>query len=267
MNERVERRTELGLTQTEAARNAGVSLATWRRWEDEPEVVSEKTRASCENVLVRESELERRLSKSASAFLASWNDSQRLTPRQAYAIASELDGWADGELADWIRDPSAPLHEIAPFHHFDLRVMMFVGESKAWAESVRERCHAVSEEIEAGILPFDRRGCLLDEVLMAAALRDAPELLNEIPELFEHIPPRVAIDDEEDYSIGDEDWDIVSDGFDDICRWDEWEVPIYRSHPLLSKILAERHPFRWLDLDVPTGSGYLRELSGLAASE
>lgn len=37
------------------------------------------------------------------------------TLRQAYALAVELDSWADGEIAEWLHDPSGPLHEVAPF--------------------------------------------------------------------------------------------------------------------------------------------------------
>src|SRR5699024_6422393 len=99
MNERIERRNDLGLTQTSAATNAGVSLATWRRWEEDPESVSCKTREACERVLASEMEFSGALSKSAAAFEAAWGNSARLTPRQAYAIAMELVGWADTELS------------------------------------------------------------------------------------------------------------------------------------------------------------------------
>lgn len=39
------------------------------------------------------------------------------------------------------------------------------------------------------------------------------------------------------------------------CRWDEWEVPIRQSHPLLPAVLAERHPFTWFDAEEATGPG------------
>lgn len=265
MSERSDRRVELDLTQADAARKAGVSLATWRRWEEGPDAVSAKTRIACEGVLERVSEFERALSKSAAAFTDAWGDSPRLTPRQASAIAVELDGWADGEIAEWLRDPREPLHDVAPFHHFDLRVMMLVGESRAWVEAVRQRCRIVSDEIESGTLPFDRRGPLVDEVLIGAALEGAQASLQDMPELFERIPPR-EVEDEE-YLIGDDDWDSVSDGFDDGCQWDEWEVPLRCGHPLLPAVLAQRHPFRWFDADEPSGAGYLQRLSGLVVAD
>ncbi len=260
MGERSDRRTQLDLTQADAARKAGVSLATWRRWEEEPDSVSAKTRAACQSVLENVTDFERALAKSAAAFTAAWSDSPRLTPRQAYAIALELDGWADMDIAEWLREPSEPLHEVSPFYHFDLRVMMLVGESRAWAEAVRQRCRTVSDEIEAGTLPFDRPGPLIDEVLTGAALSGAQASLDDMPEIFDRIAPRPAVDDEEgkEYLIGDDDWDAVSDGFDDECQWDEWEVPLRRNHPLLPAVLAERHPFSWFDAVEPSGAGYLQ---------
>lgn len=264
MNERTERRNELGLTQNSAAMNAGISLATWRRWEEDPEAVSFKTREACERVLSNETEFSRALAKSAAAFEAAWGNSGRLTPRHAYAIAMELDGWADTELSAWIDQPDEPLHQVSPFDRFDLRVMMLVGESRAWAEAVRRRCYAVSDEIESGVLPFDRPGALIDEILIGAALDGAQTLLEKMPELFDRIAPRMGVEDEKngDYNIGDADWDLVSDGFDDECRWDEWEVPLYHDHPLLPAILADRHPYTWFDKVEASGAGYLQRLSG-----
>ncbi len=265
MNERTVDRTRQDLTQTDAARRAGVSLATWRRWENDPESVSAKTRTACETVLASGSDHERVLSKTAAAFTSAWADSPRLTPRQAYALAVELDMWADIHLATWLRDPSGPLYEVSPFDCFDLRVLMLVGENRAWVEAVRQRCQVISQEIEAGILPFDRPGPLIDEVLIGAALGGAQAMLQDLPELFDRIESLEP--DDEDYLIGDDDWDVVSDGFDDECQWDEWEVPLRHGHPLLPAILAANHPFRWFDEVQPSGAGYLQRLSGLIVEE
>lgn len=267
VNERTYRRTELGLTQTEAGAQAGVSLATWRRWEDEPDSVSAKTRMACERVLAASSEYERALAKPSTAFQNSWGDSHYLTPRQAYSIAVTLDGWADTDIREWLRRGEQALHEIRPFDAFDLRVMMLVGENRAWAEAVRQRCYALSDEIERGVLPFDRPGPFIDEVLIAATLSSAEAWLTDFPELFQGIPARDSVDDEgnEANLIGDDDWATVSDGFDDRCRWDDWEVPVRNGHPLLPAILDERHPFRWFDNVGASGPGYLQRLSGMVS--
>lgn len=52
--------------------------------------------------------------------------------------------WEDLHLSSWISDPSGPLHDVPPFDEFDLRVMMLVGESRAWAEAVSQRCRVFS---------------------------------------------------------------------------------------------------------------------------
>lgn len=83
-----------------------------------------------------------------------------------------------------------------------------------------------------------------------------------MPELFEWIPQREAVDGDGERLIGDEDWGVVSDGFDDDCEWDEWEVPLRQGHPLPAAVLAQRHPFTWFDAREPSGPGYLQRLSG-----
>lgn len=192
----------------------------------------------------------------------SWKDSWVLTPRQAASIAMVLDGWADTDIDEWLRDPSSePLHEVDPFAQIDKRVMMLVGENRAWAALASERCHAVAEEIANGVLPFDRPGCYFDELLMALALPNAEVQLTDCPELFEGLPPRIRADD--DSPAADDEWDSTSDGFDDQCRWDEWEVPTYTEHPLLPALLAAHHPYHWFDIGGETGAGYLQRLGGL----
>jgi transcriptional regulator with XRE-family HTH domain len=249
MSDRTQRRSELGLTQTAAAARAGVSLATWRRWEEKPETVSAKTRTACERVLSADAGMSPPLEDSAAAFNAIWRESPELTPRQAYAIATTLGLWADYFLGEWLKHPDSPLHEIEPFDRFDLRVMMLVGENRAWAEAVRARCHILADEIESGTLPFQRSGPLIDEVLMGAAVAAGEELLRDSEDFFEGIESRDGVEDEEslDYLIGDEDWEVVIDGLDDRCRWSEWDAPTRCGDRRLPGLLAERHPFRWFD--------------------
>ncbi|MEC5182452.1 hypothetical protein [Arthrobacter sp. CG_A4] len=265
MNTRLARRLELDLTQSLAATNAGLSLATWRRWEEDPDAVSSKTREACENVLAKDSETSRALAKSAAQFEKSWRNCPYLTPRQAFAIALTLDLWADTDIREWLGAPAdEPLHEVSPFARFDRRVMFYVGENRAWAEKVRERCYAISDEIENGVLPFNRDGAYIDELLIAAALTEAKDFLSDMPEIFERISPRSASEtDDDDDTTNDDNWDVVSDSFDDMCRWDDWEVPLYTNHPLLPAVLADRHPFTWFDVVPSTGAGYLQRLQGL----
>jgi len=51
--DRKSQREALGLLQSEAAHRAGVSLATWRRWEEGALNVAPRTAARCESVLMK----------------------------------------------------------------------------------------------------------------------------------------------------------------------------------------------------------------------
>ncbi|WP_162893271.1 hypothetical protein [Microbacterium halotolerans] len=213
--------------------------------------MSVKTRAVCERALAAVP-----YASSAEVFEAVWgSSSSRLTPRQAHAMAGELAFWADGEIADWILDANGPLHDVRPFNLFDLRVMMFVGESRSWAEAVRQRCYKLSEEIEAGVLPFDRPGPFIDEVLIGMALRAVQILREEDPSRPDDVMPREGLSDAENdvYVIGDDDWGMVFDEFDEQCRWGDWDMPIAIGHSLLPAFLAANHPFRWFDAIEPFG--------------
>lgn len=253
MNKRTNQRSELGITQSEAARRAGISLATWRRWEDDPDSVSDKTRSACEALIDRETQHAAALAESAASFQAAWADDPNLTPRQAWAIATELDGWANLEIAEWLIHQNGPLHQIGPFDMFDLRVMMLVGENPAWVEAVRRRCNVVRDELESGVLPFDRPGPLIDGLLIWTALWGAEGMLTEMPDLFEQIPARPsveydeeALDSGEALPVGDEEWDLVRGAFED-RGLDDWDMVLNNGCPGLSALLAARHPFSWLD--------------------
>jgi hypothetical protein len=67
--------------------------------------------------------------------------------------------------------------------------------------------------------------------------------------------------------LSDEDWDLVRDQFDDRCRWDEWEIPLHRNHPLLDAVLADRHPYTWFDPSEGWGAGRLQRLTGVTAEQ
>jgi transcriptional regulator with XRE-family HTH domain len=276
MNARKEQREELGLSQVDAAARAGVSLATWRRWEEDSAKVSAATRASCERVIESDLSLRSALAAESANFEKIWGNCNYLTPRQAFAISTALLFWADTDIAEWLRNSERePLHAISPFDQIDLRVMMLVNDNKAWAAAAQQRCYAVANEIKEGVLPFDRPGCYFDELLMALALPYATAFLVDMPEMFNLLSARIAVDtevsdadeesDTEDDLTLDTDWDSVSDTFDDRCRWDEWEVPVMHEHPLLALILADRHPYSWFDPGQGSGPDYLRQLVGMVS--
>ncbi|WP_251443313.1 helix-turn-helix transcriptional regulator [Microbacterium sp. USTB-Y] len=238
MSERANIRKNLGLTQSEAAARAKVSLATWRRWEADHTAVAAETSQACERVLdVRPL----RVAGDDELFERQWANATEITPRQAFALAVVLDLWAD-ELREWIASPEEPLHQVGPFAAFDGRVMFYIGDNRAYAEEARERCAAVAGEIGDGVLPVMRPGRFIDEVLIGAALPRAQDLLADMPEMFEGITARPGNGDD---GIGDEDWDVLSDWLDDEAHSADWEVPL--GLPSLPLLLEDRHPFTWFD--------------------
>ncbi len=266
-SQRKKQRESLGLSQIEASQRANVSLATWRRWEANPDSVGAKTRKACAAVLASKDSRPKALREKDELIAKSWMDNPNITPRQAAALASTLDFWADADIAEWLNDPSStPLYEVSPFDRLDLRVMIRIGENRAWAAAAKERCYAVADEIRHGILPFDRKGCFFDELLMAMALDDAEDSMKDTPELFTGIPARRSedlSDEDKDEVVADEDWEGVGDYFDNECRWDEWEVPTMTGHPLLPAILDDHPPVKWFDNNEESGAGYLQRLVGL----
>jgi transcriptional regulator with XRE-family HTH domain len=242
------RREELGLTQTAAAARAGLSVQTWQQWEEDPSAVSAEAAEQCEHVIDVE-EARTDLAQRAAGFAEAWADCSYLTPRQAGALATRLASWSDN-IAEWLEAPfEQPLHEVGPFESIDRRVMIYVDENRAWAAKAQERCDAMSEEVESGVLPFDRDGCFFDELLVGAALPEARAIYTALPDMFADIPARaVARDDGADgATVTDDDWDGAGEAFDDLCRWETSQVPLYTDHPLLAGLIADMHPYTWFD--------------------
>lgn len=257
------RRQHLNLTQTEAAARAGVSLATWRRFEADANSVSPDTRLACERVLGERRDTEG-LTQAAAEISRAWEKSHDLTPRQAFALTLVLDLWAN-EIADW--DPkSESLAEVGPFASFDDRVMFRIGENRAYASATGRRCSAVADMIRTGTLPFHHDGPMIDETLTAAAAKQAEGMydhwLSEMPELFALIGARTPVEDDEleAYMPGDQDWYQVEDQFDDLSRWEYYDYPLgYGPDHVRSAFVRTSHPFTWFDMpregDLTVGPG------------
>jgi hypothetical protein len=268
-NQRI-RREELGLTQPIAAARAEFSLETWQRWEEDPTSVSAEAREKCEHVIHTEAfRIER--AEQVARFEQAWKDCSYLTPRQASAIATALALWSYN-IDQWLQGQSQQhLHEVGPFESIDRRAMIYVDDNKAWAAKAQERCDALSEEIERGVLPFERDGCFFDELLIGAALPEAEAILAALPEMFEDIPARAKAGDQDGdkLQISDDDWNAVSDTLIDRCRWEGWQVPLYRDHPLLPEILADVYPYAWFDPPRHSDAEYEEDLhsSGLVEDD
>lgn len=243
MNPRQQQRQKLDLTQTDAATQAGMSLATWRRWEEDPDKVSAQTRARCESLVER---LTARGVTYDRQFEAAWGDSSVLTPRQAAAISSCLEDWIPLDLDSWLlRETTARLHEMPLLTGLDLRVMILINENPAWVAAARDRCRAVGAEIKEGTLPFDRPGCFFDEVMMGLVLGYAKDLATDTPDMFDG----VAVRGEEGHpdEVLDDDWAMLIDLFDQHARWEKWEIAITPGHPLTPLLLRNQPPYTWFD--------------------
>jgi hypothetical protein len=217
----------------------------WRRWEEDPDAVSASTRAKCERVLDAQRAIHDRhrqaLRDENEKIERHWTDHPLLTPRQAAAIQIQLDIWQHLFIGSWLEHggPNEPLHTVSPFDELDPRVMLYVNDNKAWAHLAHRRCIAVRDEIGGGVLPFDRDGCFFDEVLMALVIDWVAETYDDsvVEGSFEGVVPNER----------DHDWTAVSDAFDDVARWHDWEIPTMIDSPLLPALLARHHPFTWFD--------------------
>jgi len=253
MNERKQRRMRLGLSQTEAAEEAGVSATTWRHWEDDPQRVSETTRLACEEVLDDAEAGEAQVAEFVRHIAVAWRDCPTLAPRQALALAMSLTFFGNVAISEWLDDPlERPLHEVPPFDAFDLRVMIRIDDNRAWARAAAVRCHEVVSGIENGVLPFDRVGCFFDEMIMAPALAMAESLPSDTsPDFSSVVPSRTASNCPKGW-VRDDDWEQIHAHFTKICRWPDWEVPLLAGLPQVGALLAERHPYTWFDMAMPS---------------
>lgn len=152
-----------------------------------------------------------------------------------------------------MRSPDEPLHAVDPFDSFDLRVMMPVGENRAWAAAVAQRCSVIAREIEKGILPCDRPGPYIDEVLFGAAMHTARAWAMDDSTLMEPVPPReesgLNVGDDVDM-VEDDYWDELSGAFDDRARWLDYSYPLWSENAGLRLLLDARPPLTWLDPQV-----------------
>ncbi len=166
-----------------------------------------------------------------------WKGRKLLAPRQAAALATTLDVWAEMEIPEWLAARDYPLQDLRPFDVLDPQIMTIVNGDAVWVAKAAERLHAVAAEIRRGVWPPDRAGCFGDEVFCGAALVEAPTMLRENPELFATIPALP----------GDDDWSAAQWEFDDRARFEEYFVPLHRDHRNLGLVLEAHPPATWFN--------------------
>lgn len=129
---------------------------------------------------------------SPSAHLVMRSHASDRTPRQAAWIASKLSLWGEGDLDGWLEWRIEPLHIVAPCDFLDPRVMMMVGDNAGWADAVKHRCLVLPNQISHGVLPFDRPGPYIDELLDGLALPVSRRWSRNDPEMLERVTARAG---------------------------------------------------------------------------
>ncbi|WP_165969118.1 helix-turn-helix transcriptional regulator [Actinomadura sp. KC06] len=169
-----------GLTQAEAAQAARISVATWRRAEDDLSMVSAKTRAAVERVLktvkrkpqekspeaVKPAEHVRRLNMCFGTAGSS------LTPATAAQLLVSSDQLVDLDAPDWAEQP-AILDELPDAVRFR------VHDNHAWYEMLADTFKDVAKRISAGVRPYPRT--LAEEYVLHTALGEGKETWDDMP--------------------------------------------------------------------------------------
>ncbi|XVQ11120.1 helix-turn-helix domain-containing protein [Spirillospora sp. CA-255316] len=167
------------LTQAEAARSARISVATWRRAEDDLSTVSAKTRAAVERAIrtfklkpqakepeaVRPAEHVRRLNKF-------WMEGSALTPAMAAQLSVSADQLVDLDVSDWDEQP-------AMLGGLSDAVRFRVHGNYAWYEKLADTFKDVTNRIDAGVRPYPRT--LAEEYVLHTALRWAKGTWEDMP--------------------------------------------------------------------------------------
>jgi hypothetical protein len=245
-------REAVNLTQPEAARRAGISLATWRRAEGDLASVSAKTRASVERALkgasagrAPESPAIARLVRNLNAMFS--GEESTLTPTMAMRLGLAFDSLGDDNLflVPYLDgEESVSEHGVGgclPLVSLPSSVILRVGGNRAWLERLTST--------------FRDLGRLLDH-----AVPPVPQTL--AGEYALHTAIRLAVDQEHDEGPGDmlemfpgleryadreEDWDRARAGlsrlplgFPDLTE-DELADYLRDGRQARSRL----HPYRW----------------------
>lgn len=262
----MERQRPEKFPQTEAARLAGVSLATWRRFENDPASVSAQSRNKCQKALEkmagkpgREARMDLSLARLADQLQEHWGDRHFMTPRQAALMTTALGLWDDERF---LYDE---LSENGPFDMFAPTVMMHVHNNRPWAKAVYDRCKALHDLLTQGVNPLHVPHSFVDEVLMVAACREAGGLEELYDEEDDSWLPEPCLPEGGDIEGADfEDIDIddieAARMFDDEGGWADLEeniLEIAKHDDEVEAVLgddllfgdAPRHPLEWFAVE------------------
>lgn len=270
------RRNELGITQAEAAAKAGISLATWRRFEQSPglgyradtirgvERVLKLARKELASLLGEDQPVIAGQTDKTKAWIGPWNKLWAATtwpsisPLMACAIQVALDSGRD-MLESALDDSSFDPEEWPVLREFDSRIFIEVGENKPWYRALAKRMRHLVEAMDKGQLIDDSCECFADAALFGAAVRDAiatwdddtdawSGVSNVLPIENDGAESRTAEDDENgDWDDVDDDrWDLFVDDLDDRMPYREWDC-IFPEYRKTRHLLNHRPVKTWFD--------------------
>lgn len=266
-----QRRTELGMTQAEAATRASISLATWRRFEQSPGLGyrSDTIRGVSRALKLRSGELADLLNGDAptaaagqsTAWVPKWNSLWKeswnsITPRMAAAIQSSLD-MARDMLENSLRDSDVDPEENPVLGELDSRIFIAVGENRPWYRAVVGRLEHLVKAMNQGRLIDESCECFADAALFAAAVRDAAETWDDNLEMgtWQDLDDNLDLAPDED---GDEltaqevedayrdRWSHFEDELDDRMPYREWDC-VFAEYRKTRLLLDRRPPQTWFD--------------------
>lgn len=258
------RREMLGLTQGEAARQAGISLATWRRIEtgerisfrpdtlDRVERVLRLPRGGVE--LLRqgfppqELELVEFRPKSSKDRIQKYNRSFRgdsLTPLQAHFLGmgpreaqfSEEYEWKDLLKGETTADRVGPFSQLPDWVLFSV--------NNVWLSRFRDTYIGIERRLDAGQVPYPR--CVAEEVALWIALDEATELMEDA---LKHAEGDYAdlLREFDSYGQRDHDWDVDA-LFQDLDFQEIWRTSSPYNHLAVTNAYgidpSDYHPFNW----------------------
>jgi transcriptional regulator with XRE-family HTH domain len=269
------RRNELNITQAEAAAKAGISLATWRRFEQSPGLgyradtirgVERALRLSRKELASRLGEDRPAIAEQTGkkkAWIAPWNELWRATnwpsisPLMACAIQVALDSGRDF-LESALDDSSFDPEEWPVLAEFDSRIFIEVGENKPWYRALAKRMQHLVDAMDKGQLIDESCECFADAALFGAAVRNAIATWADDSEAWAGVSNVLPIEndgtqsptveDDEDSDRGDDDdrWDLFVDDLDDRMPYREWDC-VFPEYRKIRHLLNHRPVKTWFD--------------------
>lgn len=197
-------REAVNLTQPEAARRAGISLATWRRAEGDLASVSAKTRASVERALKGASAGRPAQSPAITRLIRNLNASfsgeeSSLTPTMAMRLGLAFDSLGDDNLflipylAGETSVSEYGVGDCLPLAGLPSSVIIRIGGNRAWLERLTSTFRNLGRMLDAAVPPVPQT--LAEEYALHAAIRLAADqeddegpddLLEMFPGLVRH---------------------------------------------------------------------------------